>query len=50
MILIKHVVDAIHHFSNHIRANESRNTQFINGAKMVDMLLGYADYLYLASG
>jgi len=50
MISIKHGVDVIHYFPHHIMANKSMNTQFINGAKMLDMLLGFADCLYLASG
>jgi len=49
-ILIKHFVDVIHYFSHLIRANESRNTQFINGPKKLKALLVFADYSFLASG
>jgi len=49
-ILIKHGADVIHSISHFIRANESRNTQFINGAKKLEALLVFADYLLLASG
>jgi len=49
-ILIKHGVNVIHSISHLIRANESRNTQFINGAKMLEALLVFADYCFLASG
>jgi len=50
MISIKHGVNVIHYFSHLIRANESRNTSFINGAKKLEALLVFADYSYLASG
>jgi len=50
MISIKHGVDVIHSISHLIRANESRNTYFINGAKKLEALLVFADYSYLASG
>jgi len=49
-ISIKHVVDVIHSISHLIRANESRNTQFINGAMNLEGLLVFADYSFLASG
>jgi len=49
-ISIKHVVDIIHFISHIIRANESRNTQFINCAKKLEALLVFADYSLLASG
>ena len=49
-ISIKHGVDVIHSISHPIRANESRNTQFINGAKKLEVLLVFADYSFLASG
>jgi len=49
-IPIKHGVDVIHSITHLIRANESRNTQFINGAKKPEALLEFADYLFLASG
>jgi len=31
-------------------ADERWNTQFINGAKKLEVLLVFADYLYLVSG
>jgi len=49
-ISIKHDVDVIHSISHLFRANESRNTQFINGAKKLEALLVFVDYLFLASG
>jgi len=49
-ISIKHGVDVIHCISHLIRANERRNTQFINGAKKLEVLLVFADYAFLASG
>jgi ABC-type uncharacterized transport system ATPase subunit len=49
-ISIKHGVNVIHSISHLIRANESRNTQFINGANKLEALLVFADYLFLASG
>jgi len=49
-ISIKHGVDVIHSISHPIRANEIRNTQFINGAKKQEALLVFADYSFLASG
>jgi len=49
-ISIKHGVNVIHYFFHLIRANESRNTQFIYGAKELEVLLVYADYSFLASG
>jgi len=48
-ISIKHDVDVIHFISHLISANESRNTQFINGAKKLEALLVFADYLFLVS-
>jgi hypothetical protein len=45
----KHGVNVIHSISNLIWANESRNTQFINGAKKLEALLVFADYSFLAS-
>jgi len=50
MISIKHGVNVIHHFSHLIRADKGRNTQFINGIKMMHALHSVADYSYLASG
>jgi len=47
---IKHSVDVLHYFFRLIRATKSRNTQFINGAKMLEVLVAFADYSYLASG
>jgi len=49
-ISIKHGVDVIHSISHLIRANESRNTQFINGAKKLEALPVFADYSFLVSG
>jgi len=49
-ISIKHGVDVIHSISHLIRANKSRNTQFINSAKKLEALLVFADYSFLASG
>ena len=49
-ISIKHGVDVIHSISHLIRPNESRNTQFINSAKKLEVLLEFADYSFLASG
>ena len=48
-ISIKHGVNVIHSISHLIRANESRNTQFINGAKKLEALLVFADYSFLAN-
>jgi len=50
MISIKHGVGVIHYFLHLIRANESRNTQFINGAKKLEELLLYAGDSFLVSG
>jgi len=47
---IQHGVHVIHSISHLIRANESRNTQFINCAKQLEALLVFADYSFLASG
>jgi len=49
-ISIKHGADVIHSISHLIGANESRNTQFINGAKKLEALRVFADYLFLVSG
>jgi len=48
-ISIKHGVNVIHSISHLIRANKSRNIQFINGGKKLEALLVFADYLFLAS-
>jgi len=48
-ISIKHGVHVIHSISHLIRANESWNTQFINGAKKLEALLVIAGYSFLAS-
>jgi len=50
MISIKHGVDVIHHVSYLIRVNESRNTQFINGAEKLEAPIVFADYSFLARG
>jgi len=50
MIAIKYRVNVIHSIFHLIRANKSRNAPFINGAKNLEVLLVFADYLYLASG
>ena len=47
---IKHGVDVIHSIPHLIRANESRNTEFINGAQKLEALLVFADYSFLGSG
>jgi len=49
-ISIKHGVNVIHSISHLIRANESRNAQFINGAKKLEAVLVFADYSFLATG
>jgi len=49
-ISIKHGVDVIHSISHLIRAKERRNTQCINGAKKLEALFVFVDYLFLASG
>jgi hypothetical protein len=49
-ISITHGVNVIHFLSHLIRANEGRNTQFINGAKKLEALLKLADSLFLVSG
>jgi len=39
------------HYPLHpIRADKSRNTQFIDGGKKLEVLLVFTEYLYLASG
>jgi len=48
-ISIKHVVNVILYISHLFRANKSRNTQFIKGAKKLEALLVFADYSFLAS-
>jgi len=50
MISIKHGVNVIHYFSHLIRANESRNRQFINGTTKLESLVVFADYSYLVCG
>jgi len=50
MITIKHGVKGIQYFSHLISADESRNTQFINGAKKQLALLVFGDFLYLVCG
>jgi len=47
---LKDGVNVIHSISHLIRANESRNTQFIHGAKQLEAPIVFADNLYLASG
>jgi len=49
-ISIKHCVHVIHSISHLIRANESRTTQFINGAKKLEALFVFADHSFLPSG
>jgi len=49
-VSLKHGVDVIHSISHHIRANQSRNTQFINHAKKLEALPLFADYSFLVSG
>jgi len=43
MIWNEHCVDVIHYFSHSIKADESRDTQFINGAQKPEALLVFAD-------
>jgi len=50
MISLKDGVNVIHCFSHLIRANKSRNTQFINHTKKLEVLLVTADYPYLVRG
>jgi len=50
MISIHHGVNLIHSISHLIRPDESRDTQTINYAKKLEVLLEFADYLYLATG
>jgi len=50
MTSLKQGVNAIHYFSHHIRADESRNTQFMNSAKKLEALLAFANNLYLVGG
>jgi len=47
-ISIKHGVDVIHSISHLIRANKSRNTQFIHGGKKLEALIPFADYSFVA--
>jgi hypothetical protein len=49
-ISVKHALKVIHSITHLIRVNEYRNTQFINSAKKLEVLLVLADYLFLASG
>ena len=49
-ILIKHGVDVINSISHPIRASESRNTQFINGATKLEAVHVFAYYSFLVSG
>jgi len=49
-ISINHNVKVIHSISYLIRANVCRNTQFINDAKKLEVLLVFAEYSLLASG
>jgi len=50
MISNEHGVDVIRYSSLSIRADESRNTQFIKGAKKLQALLVFADDSYMVSG
>jgi len=50
MLSIKHGVNVIHSISHLIRADESRHRQFIHSANKLEVLLVFADYLYLVSG
>ena len=45
-----HGVNVIHSISHLIRSDESRKTQCINGAEMLEALLVFADYTHLANG
>jgi len=42
-ISIKHAVNVIHFIPNLLRADKSRNTQCINGAKKLEVLLVFDD-------
>jgi len=46
MIWINHGVNVVHYFSHLIRANESRIIQFINGAKTLEVFIGFDVYTY----
>jgi hypothetical protein len=48
-ITINHGVGVIQYFSHLIKANNSSNTQFINGAKKLEAHFVYADFLFLVS-
>jgi len=48
-ISINHGVNVTHSISHVIWANESRNTQFINGTRKLEALLVFGDNLFLAS-
>ena len=48
VISIKHGVNVIHYFSHLIRANETRNKQFINTPKKLKALYEITDYWILA--
>jgi len=50
MISIEHGVDVIHYFSHLIRAKQSCNSKFINGAKRLEALLVFAEDSYRGSG
>jgi len=49
MINITHGDNVIHNFSHHIRVNESRHTQFINGMKKLEKLTILTYYSCLES-
>jgi len=50
MISNKCGVDVIQYFYHFIRANESRNTKFTNSTMKLEVLLVFADRLFLATG
>jgi len=50
LISINYGVDVIHYFSHLIRANKFRNTQFVHGAKKLEVLLLFAYHLNWVSG
>jgi len=49
MISIEHSGTGIENIGHLVKADEFRNTQFINGVKILEVLLVFADDLHLAS-
>jgi len=50
MTSMKLGVNVTHYISHLIRADESRNTQFLNGPKKLEALVAFADLLHPVSG